>query len=391
VATVTGDKIASARLDVPDVADNAVVTGRTTGRLTVADADVVARWSLFALVGGPANRTLRITVHNDGSAPVSGGELSLDLGRAAGSSAPPTIPVGAIAAGGDRRIEVPFTVAAPAIGGYPISGRLDTGAGAGIGFTARTTSWPWLLPLVPVILGLLIFGIRRARRAWSWTPMRLGGVGLIGAGAICAVVLGAQTLLPGPETADAQRALDEQLTADWAAAGADGLADSTVTSLDAPAAVPPEGEPFAVLHVPRWHADYTVVEGVTTADLRKGPGHYPGSALPGQIGNLAIAGHRGPAGLPFNDIDKLTAGDPIVVETGTAWYVYRVQRHLIVPPSRVDVIAPVPEKPGASPSVAMLTMTACHPRYSSKQRYVLFAALEQSLSKAAAQPPAALR
>ncbi|MEV6342390.1 class E sortase [Actinoplanes sp. NPDC051851] len=400
-ATVTGDRIASVTIDVPDVPDNSVVSTAAAGgtgadaRLTVSDVDVVDRWSLAALVGGPAVRTLRLTVHNAGTTAVTGAELSLDLGRAAGSSAPEALTIGAIAAGGERRVETTFTVAAPAIGRYPIAGRIDAGAGAGTTFTATTSSWPLLLPLLPFALVLLVIVVRRVRRSWRPTPLTAGAAGLIGAGAVCAAVLAVQTLLPGPETADAQRALDDQLSAEWAAAAvpstaASGASGAAVTSLDALASVPAEGEPFAVIWVPRWDTKYTVVEGVTTADLRKGPGHYPGSALPGQVGNLAIAGHRGPAGLPFNDIDDLRAGDPIVIETQTAWYVYRVQRHVIVAPTRVDVIAPTPEKPGVEPTTATLTMTACHPRYSSKQRYVLFSALDQVLSKATGQRPSVL-
>ena len=405
-ATVTGDRIAATAIDVTDVPDAAVVTtagagaGATGARLTVTGTVIEHRWSIGALFGGPAHRTLRIAVRNDGTSAASGAEITLDLGRAAGSRAPAAVPLGVLEAGGERRVAVPFTVAAPAAGRYPISGRIDGAAGTEATFTARTDAWPWLLPLTPGVLITGFFLIRRVRRARP-SPLQAGGIALIGAGAVCAVVLAAQTLLPGPETAEAQQALDDRLAAAWTATppagapsagspSAGGPSAGTVTGLDAPAAVPPAGEPFAVLHVPRWTAKYTVVEGVRTADLRKGPGHYPGTALPGQIGNMAVAGHRGPAGLPFNDIDRLRAGDPIVVETASAWYVYRTQRHLIVPPTRVDVVAPTPERPGVAPAKAMLTLTACHPRFSSRQRYVLFAELAEVTSKATGQRPAAL-
>ncbi|MBB2942541.1 LPXTG-site transpeptidase (sortase) family protein [Actinoplanes lutulentus] len=379
-STITGEKIADTPIDVTDVADAATVTA-TTGdaELTVLDAGVRNRWTLWSLLGGTAYRTMTVTVRNEGTAASPGSELSLDLGRAAGSEAMKALPIGPLAPGAELRLEIPFAVAAPAAGRYQLTGRIDGTAGTEATFTTSTAVWPWLLLLVP--LGLILI-VRAAASLKRMSPLRAGGAGLIAAGGLCAVVLAAQTLLPGPETAGAQAALDSQLAAAWAGAPATEAKNhdtTTVTSLDQPA--PVQGQPFAVLHVPRWHAEYTIVEGVSTADLRKGPGHYPGSALPGQIGNMAVAGHRGPAGLPFNDIDTLRAGDPIMVETATSMYVYRVQRHVIVPPTRVDVVAPTPEKPGVEPTVAMLTLTACHPRFSSKQRYILFAVLDEVTAK----------
>ncbi|MEU4556985.1 class E sortase [Actinoplanes sp. NPDC023936] len=386
--TVTGDRIAATPIDVTDVPDAATVSTAATGgtgdaALTVADADIENRWSLWSLVGGTAHRTVRVTVRNTSAEPSPGSALSLDLGRAAGARAPDALPIGPLAPGAELRLEIPFEVAAPAIGRYRVTGRIDGTAGTDATFTVTTTVWPWLLP--PVLLSLLLI-VKAARALRRMSPLRAGGFSLIGAGALCAAVLAAQTLLPGPETADAQAALDRRLAAAWAAAPAAGATggsagQAAVTSLDTVTVTPPQGQPFAVLRVPRWNAQYTIVEGVSTADLRQGPGHYPGSALPGQIGNMAIAGHRGPAGLPFNDIDKLRAGDPIEVETATARYVYRVQRHLIVAPTRVDVVAPTPEKPGVEPTEAILTLTACHPRFSSKQRYILYARLAEVLSK----------
>jgi sortase (surface protein transpeptidase) len=154
------------------------------------------------------------------------------------------------------------------------------------------------------------------------------------------------------------------------------------------------GDAFAVLHIPRLGADYerVVVEGTAEAQLRQGPGHYDGTAAPGEQGNLAIAGHRVGKGSPFLDLDLLVPGDPIVVETADRWFVYRVlgdpdtgdfaadpsgiPGQQIVRPSAYEVISPTPNGPeDGAPSGAYLTLTTCHPKYSARQRLVIHARL----------------
>ena len=145
----------------------------------------------------------------------------------------------------------------------------------------------------------------------------------------------------------------------------------------------PAGEAFALIRVPRFGADYVrpIVAGTELSVLERGVGHYDGTAGPGEVGNFALAGHRVTYGKPFNQIAELRPGDPIVIETRTTWYVYRVQRHTIVTPDRVDVVAPVPERPGVVATQRMLTMTACHPEFSARQRYVVFSRLAQTVAK----------
>lgn len=185
-----------------------------------------------------------------------------------------------------------------------------------------------------------------------------------------------------------QEELTAELRAEWTAEPA--------------AAVPADlqgGEAFAMLHIPRLGADYAraVVEGTGAEELEQGPGHYPGTAMPGEQGNFAVAGHRVGRGSPFLEIDELREGDPIVVETADSWFVYRVlgpgdsvpgQR--IVSPSDVSVIAPTP---GGPPTGAYLTLTTCHPEYSARQRLIVHAVLEGGPVPRAAAPdgPAALR
>ncbi|GIH71418.1 class E sortase [Sphaerimonospora thailandensis] len=137
------------------------------------------------------------------------------------------------------------------------------------------------------------------------------------------------------------------------------------------------GHALALLRIPRLGADYkyAVVEGVGADELRKGPGHYPGTAMPGQIGNFVISGHRTTYAAPFNRIDELRRGDDIVVDVADARYTYRVDHKEIVDPTDLAVVDPVPGHPALRPSKAMITMTTCHPKYSAQQRLIVYGVL----------------
>ncbi|GII63432.1 hypothetical protein Skr01_35170 [Sphaerisporangium krabiense] len=137
------------------------------------------------------------------------------------------------------------------------------------------------------------------------------------------------------------------------------------------------GDAVALIRIPRLGRDYeyAVLEGVTAEDLRRGPGHYPGTARPGAVGNFVLSGHRTTYAAPFNRIDELRRGDEIVVEAPEARYTYRVSGKSVVDPSQVEVIAPVPGHPGRRPSEAMITLTTCHPEYSARQRLVVYGVL----------------
>ena len=159
------------------------------------------------------------------------------------------------------------------------------------------------------------------------------------------------------------------------------------------------GEPFAILHIPRLGTGWNrvVVEGTDGPQLEQGPGHYVDTAMPGQRGNFAVAGHRVGRGSPFLDLDRMRPGDAVVVETGDSWFVYRVlgdpvsgrvdtdpsgiPGRVIVRPSQRSVIAPTP---GGGPATeAYLTLTTCHPRYSAQQRLIIHARLDGApISKA---------
>ncbi|MFJ5780295.1 class E sortase [Streptomyces sp. NPDC093094] len=127
---------------------------------------------------------------------------------------------------------------------------------------------------------------------------------------------------------------------------------------------PRAGEAFAVLRVPRFGPDFApvVVEGVSPGDLRKGPGHFPGTVGPGQKGNFAVAGHRTGWGQPFHRLPDLRKGDALKVEQDGRTYTYRVTRTKVVEPSDVGVVAPVPGRPQARPDKARITLITCTDR-----------------------------
>ncbi len=179
-----------------------------------------------------------------------------------------------------------------------------------------------------------------------------------------------------------------------------------------PLTEPTEGTAFARLMIPSFGSDFnfSVVKGVTDADLDKGPGHYMDSQDPGQPGNFAIAGHRVGRGAPFNDLGRLNTCDSIVVETAGSWLVYRIlpidvpadQRRaaldqclspelaeqmnspeyahvsgrFITQPSNIEVIYPIPNVDTLEVqegTAKMLTLTTCHPQYSNAERMIVHA------------------
>ncbi len=125
----------------------------------------------------------------------------------------------------------------------------------------------------------------------------------------------------------------------------------------------PQGEAVAIIRIPEIGVDKAVVEGVTLGDLKKGPGHYPGSPLPGRPGNAAIAGHRTTYGAPFGGLGDVEEGDEIFVTTREGDFRYVIDRISIVSPSQVEVLDASEE--------ARLTLTTCHPKYSARQRLVV--------------------
>lgn len=155
--------------------------------------------------------------------------------------------------------------------------------------------------------------------------------------------------------------------------------DTTTTTTTAVSAPPPpvEGEAVARIVIPRIGVDKIVVSGVSRDDLKRAPGHYPGTPLPGQAGNAAIAGHRTTYGAPFHRVDELEPGDEILVTTLQGSFRYEVFGSEIVLPSAVEVVQDQGDD--------RLTLTSCHPKFSARQRIIISARLVDE--PAPAPPP----
>ena len=150
------------------------------------------------------------------------------------------------------------------------------------------------------------------------------------------------------------------------------------TTTTAPAAVAPRTVPEAPpadprarspivqvgeIRIPKIGLVHPVYEGVTLTVIDKGPGHWPGSAMPGQLGNAVFAGHRTTKSKPFRNVDQLVPGDEIIFTTAAGMFTYRMTRQEIVSPKDVWIVNPTPD--------AIVTLFACHPPGSARQRIVI--------------------
>ncbi len=137
-----------------------------------------------------------------------------------------------------------------------------------------------------------------------------------------------------------------------------------------------EGDPLGRIRIPRIGVSAVFVEGTATADLRSGPGHYPGTPIPGEHGTVGIAGHRTTYGAWFRRINQLKPGDRIDIAMGYGSFTYRVERTRIVPPTALWVTDRV--------GYDRLILSACHPLYSAAKRIVVFARLVATVPRGAA-------
>jgi sortase A len=195
-----------------------------------------------------------------------------------------------------------------------------------------------------------------------------------------------------------QTKLRTNLSHVWAD-GQDPLAlpNGQIAQLDA-------GKGIANIYIPRLGRDFawTIVEGTNAADLDKGPGHYSGTALPGALGNFAVAGHRVGKGEPFLNLDHLKPGDAVIIQTATKWFVYKVlgdpatgnlsaetavagpnqkiPGRKIISPTDGSVLEPVPDYPGVTPVEDLLTLTTCHPKFTAAKRMIVFGSLDAQMT-----------
>ncbi|HVV35511.1 MAG TPA: class E sortase [Acidimicrobiales bacterium] len=135
-----------------------------------------------------------------------------------------------------------------------------------------------------------------------------------------------------------------------------------------------EGDPITRIRIQKIGVDVVVVEGTTPAALKAGAGHYRGTPLPCEMGNVAIAGHRTTYGKPFNQLDRLAPGDKIELTTpvGSCEYVVTDRgaspNPFVVDPSNISIVA-------NTPGERNLTLTTCNPKGSARQRLVIRAHL----------------
>lgn len=214
------------------------------------------------------------------------------------------------------------------------------------------------------------------------------GWGLIGISLLIFAFLGYQLVVTDLLNHRVQTQAKEDLAADLAARRVE-LPEPEVVTVDPgptatsePTETPPTTEPevsfvpeqagpesstLGRIVIPKIELDDVMFEGVTRDTLKKGPGHMPGTPVPGQPGNAVVSGHRTTYGRPFYDLDTLAYGDRIEVETATGMHVYEVRRTLIVKPTDVSVTKPI--------EGAWLTLTTCNPRFSAAERLVVQAVL----------------
>lgn len=235
--------------------------------------------------------------------------------------------------------------------------------------------------------------------------MLLGIVGVTGellltAGVFVFLYLGWQMYLNAAIIANDQSNQALEASRQWAADSVGARLTGTLTAAssdgDAADAVPvysgspSNSEVFATLIVPRFGADWTrpIAEGIGATDVLNaiGVGHYPGSSMPGALGNFAVAAHRTGWGNPFIDINQLMPGDSIYVATPDGWYRYVYRSHEYVYDTQVEVLAAVPQVPDAAATDRFLTLTSCNPLYSASERYIAYSVLD-SFQPIADGPP----
>ena len=222
---------------------------------------------------------------------------------------------------------------------------------------------------------------------------------LIAIGLLMFAFVGYQLWGTGIEYARAQDRLDDEFadligatttatattTAPATTLGPTTTVDATTTTSSTSTTVAPlpdfaAGDVMARIEIPSIGLDAKVVSGVQPEDLKLGPGHYPDTPMPGQFGNSAIAGHRTTYGQPFFRLDEVAPGDEIVLTTVQGRFVYRATASEIVAADRSDVVATT------DPTIARLTLTTCHPRYSATERLIVAAELD-AVASAAPQAP----
>jgi sortase A len=188
----------------------------------------------------------------------------------------------------------------------------------------------------------------------------------------------------------AQHQLSNELNQQWAGGTGSGGRSGA-------AGLPPRaeqlklvtGQPFAFIRIPAFgpHWRFTIIQGTALAQLNVSPGHVPGTQLPGQVGNFAVAGHRVTAGNPFWSLPSLKNGDLVYIDTGVNTYTYKVTGQHTVLPSDTAVVDPVPGHPGQRPTQRLITLITCNPAWTGTHRVIVTGVLVSAAARSAAGQP----
>jgi sortase A len=211
--------------------------------------------------------------------------------------------------------------------------------------------------------------------------IRISGELMITFGLIVLLFAGYEVFGNAAKVQSEQNALTDELNQEW-----NNPTVGPTSATQGPAA--PGTSLVGRLYIPKFDKEWVIVDGVLPDDIKYAPGHYPDTAAPGQIGNFSVAGHR--IQKIFWRLDELVPGDVIGVETRDNWYVYKVYGHEIVKPSAVEVVAPVPDQPGATPTKALLTLTTCNPKFNNYQRLIVHAQLVSTVKRNESLPDAGM-
>ena len=243
-----------------------------------------------------------------------------------------------------------------------------------------------------------VSGPRRRAEPPTKPPRRkISVVGVLGellitAGVFVLLFLGWQLGLNNWISGSAQNAQAAKVSQTWA---------KDATTAPAPTNRPDPGPPtigtapdnavqFANLIIPRFGPTWEkpIAEGIGVYDvLANGIGHYPGTQMPGDVGNVALAAHRTGWGEPFKDIVHLEIGDSVYIEMEAGWYRYVVRSYEYVDPTGVGVLDPVPQVPGASPTDRLITLTSCNPETTAAERIVVYGVYDTWYPRAGGPPP----
>jgi len=229
---------------------------------------------------------------------------------------------------------------------------------------------------------------KQQRRRPRVTIVGVLGELLVTAGFLVLAFVGWQLWLNDIIVGHQLEAISQEITQEWDK----NIGEAVRGDTEEPPVMTPvaDAERFALLIVPRFGEDYyrPIAEGVGTWSVlnKNNLGHYPGTQMPGEVGNFAIAAHRKAYGGNLENIHKLQVGDTVYVETKDGWYGYVFRNLEYVTPRGVGVIDPVPQRDDVNPEERLITMTTCNPFFSTAERIIAYGVFDQFYPRADGPP-----